>query len=338
MPATATARQTRLGKLISAAAADGRITVAEVEGFKAEALANKVVSSRERAELRRALAAHKDKFETAARGRLWQFTTHPKAVDLADPSILKKHEGQVVWSPVVDGKLFVDGVSYDDVVQGAIANCYLPAALSAVAYHDPKLIENAIRQNADGTFTVRFHERQWFGSARTKVVEVTVDGDVPMAEGADKARYGRGRDRRELWTSVIEKAYAQWKGGYEAIGNGGVSGEVISALTGRSSSSQTVQHRNPDDLFRTLQQAGQQRRPMTASTHGKDSGVDYNGTGVYAWHAYTLLGAVEEKGVRYVQLRNPWGMSEPVGDGKDDGIFRMKLEDFQRLYQSVSIG
>jgi hypothetical protein len=59
---------------------------------------------------------------------------------------------------------------------------------------------------------------------------------------------------------------------------------------------------------------------------------------VYAWHVYTVLGAVEEGGAKYVQLRNPWGSSEPGADGKNDGIFKMKLEDFTKLYQGVDIG
>lgn len=330
MPATTT----RLGKLINTAAADGKITLAEVEGFKAQAKSNRIVSKAERKELSRAVTAHADKFETGAGARLLQFAVNPAAVDLKDPSVLTKHEGQLTWTPLNDGKLFVDGVHYDDVLQGAIANCYLPAALSAVAQHDPKLIENAIRQNADGTYTVRFYERQWYGSA-ARPVEITVDGDAPLAQGADKGRYAKARDKRELWVTVIEKAYAQWKGGYEKIGNGGIAGEVMTALTGRPYSYQRVSGRNADDLFRTIQQGGQQKRPMAAGTYGKDDGVDYNGTGVYAWHAYTVLGAVEENGVRYVQLRNPWGVSEPTGDGKDDGNFKMKLEDFQRLYQSL---
>ena len=39
--------------------------------------------------------------------------------------------------------------------------------------------------------------------------------------------------------------------------------------------------------------------------------------------------------MKYVQLRNPWGESEPAGDGKDDGIFYLPMDKFQKLYQTL---
>lgn len=34
-------------------------------------------------------------------------------------------------------------------------------------------------------------------------------------------------------------------------------------------------------------------------------------------------------------LRNPWGDSEPAGNGADDGVFKLKLSEFRRLYENV---
>ena len=34
-------------------------------------------------------------------------------------------------------------------------------------------------------------------------------------------------------------------------------------------------------------------------------------------------------------LRNPWGEVEPAGNGPDDGIFNLKLAEFQKLYQTL---
>jgi hypothetical protein len=36
-----------------------------------------------------------------------------------------------------------------------------------------------------------------------------------------------------------------------------------------------------------------------------------------------------------VVLRNPWGESEPAGNGANDGVFKLKLEDFRKLYDNV---
>jgi Calpain family cysteine protease len=54
--------------------------------------------------------------------------------------------------------------------------------------------------------------------------------------------------------------------------------------------------------------------------------------GLVADHAYTVLDAYERSGVRYVQLRNPWGQFEPKGHGKNDGIFEMTLSAFKTRF------
>ena len=46
----------------------------------------------------------------------------------------------------------------------------------------------------------------------------------------------------------------------------------------------------------------------------------------------------EAGGVKYVELRNPWGFSEPAGNGKDDGIFKLPLADFVKYYENVEFG
>jgi hypothetical protein len=258
----------------------------------------------------------------------------PRRVD--DPALLTKHATDTTWKPVEGGKLFVDGVSFDDVVQGSIANCYMVGAFSAVALANPDAIRNAITENPDGTFTVRFFERSSFNGPMREV-KITVDDDLPQS-ATSSLRYGRSRDAKELWVGVLEKAYAQWKGGYEAIGNGGYPGDVITALTGRATSYSSSQYTDANVIFENIKRGAAGNKPMTAPTHGKDSGVDYSGTGVYAWHVYTVMGASEENGEKLVQLRNPWGSHEPGNDGKNDGIFKMKLEDFTRLYQGVEIG
>ncbi len=303
-----------------------------------------------KAELTALLNTHADKFGATAARDLRTYlgsatitqppapptaptVTTPRAID--DPTVLTKNTTDTTWKPVQGGKLFVDGVNFDDVVQGSIANCYMVGAFSAVAQANPDTIKNAIKENADGTYTVRFFEKSYNGPA--KAVEITVDGDLPQSS-MGSARYGKAREGSELWVGVLEKAYAQWKGGYETIGNGGYPGEVITALTGQSTSYSSNKYTDANTLFTNIQKGATSHKPMTAPTHGKDSGVDYAGTGVYAWHVYTVLGATEEAGTKYVQLRNPWGSSEPGSDGKNDGIFKMKLDDFAKLYQGVDIG
>ncbi|MFT3707494.1 MAG: C2 family cysteine protease [Archangium sp.] len=330
---------------------DNRISASEMQGLIREAKSQPIDAETKTA-LQNLLTQHADKFGSTAKKDLQTFlgsvnvtpqplpatptpTTPvaPRRID--DPTVLTKHTTDTTWKPVDGGKLFVDGVNFDDVVQGSIANCYMVGAFSAVAQANPDTIKNAIKENADGTFTVRFYEKQYGG--QMKPVDVTVDNDLPQSS-MGSARYGKARDSKEMWVGVLEKAYAQWKGGYETIGNGGYPGEVIASLTGKSTTWSAAKYTDANTLWTNIKNGAANHKPMTSPTHGKDSGVDYNGTGVYAWHVYTVLGASEEAGQKYVQLRNPWGSTEPGSDGKNDGIFNMKLEDFTKLYQGVDIG
>ena len=326
-----------IGQRLLTALSDRRVSSQEVSELLTAAKAEKKFTPELKAELEGLLRQNSSAFEPAARAELRRFLdATPVKRDLADPKVLDKHSTSVSWNPVAaDGSLYVDGISYDDVVQGSIANCYMVSAFSSLAQANPDTIKNAITDNRDGTYSVRFFEKDAYG--RYKPVTVTVDSDIATDFGISN-KYAKARDGKEQWVTVLEKAYAQWKGGYEAIGNGGRAGEVFEALTGRGYTWSSTKYTPADRLYQSISTALAAHRPVTAGTYGKDSGVDYTGTGVYAWHAYTVLGASEEQGTRYIQLRNPWGNTEPGSDGKNDGIFKMKLDDFMKLYGTVYLG
>ena len=79
---------------------------------------------------------------------------------------------------------------------------------------------------------------------------------------------------------------------------------------------------------------------MAAGTWGASEASRYRGTGVYANHAYSILGVEEQGGRRLVTLRNPWGAGSAL-QGRigpiDVGVFQMKVEDFCRLYQVLNV-
>ena len=81
--------------------------------------------------------------------------------------------------------------------------------------------------------------------------------------------------------------------------------------------------------------------PACATTH--QSGAFYGNTGVYADHAYTVLGLAERDGHQFVKLRNPWGPGsgsggavEPASNGPQDGVFELSLPEFCRLFGGVA--
>lgn len=284
-------------------------------------------------------------------------------VDMADPGVVldektksadpyayqKNTRGAALYGP--------NGVQALDVKQGYIGDCFLAAALTAVAGSRPDLIKNAITDNGNGTFTVRFYEVDWSG--QKKVHKETVDSDLPWDPASNGPAYARsaestdGKNHLELWPSILEKAYAQWKGSYDAIGHGGISGDVMEALTGERARQQTTQGAGDNDpLWTKMKQASADKKPMTAGSGGEeDPRYKDPKAGVYGWHAYTILGVEEKKNgdktERFVTARNPWGKrrrgsdAAAVGDKTNDtagGVFQLPWAEFRRLFDNVTVG
>jgi Calpain family cysteine protease len=266
-------------------------------------------------------------------------------VSLPDPDALakdKRPDGTTNHSLTrFSGPLFIDGPKADDVRQGAIGDCYFPAAMASLAFWKPEAIRDAIKDNGDGTYTVKFHDNGGYGGSG-RPVEIKVDGDL-YARAWGGPAYGSSLggstepDKMELWFPLIEKAYAQWKGSYETIGSGGVAGKVMGEVLGKGYDYVNLSAGNKDSVFDQIKAAAAQGRPMAAGTYGTDQADRYTNTGVYANHAYSVLGTEEENGVKYVKLRNPWGQSEYGHDGKNDGFFRIELDKFAELYRAVHI-
>ncbi|MFK7930777.1 MAG: C2 family cysteine protease [Myxococcota bacterium] len=264
---------------------------------------------------------------------------------LDDPATLEKHSSYG-YAPgtgrLYDGASAEDTLNYDDIEQGSIGDCYLVAALSAAAYADAdgSVRDGMIREqlDADGYvthFAVRFYDG--WGTPQ----DVLVDADLVRKN--DKPIYARSADTDsdgEEWAvSLFEKAYAQWHGGYDTIGDGGWAGDVMQAITGSTANYRSVARMSDATVLRSIEDAVDDNRPVVAGTFGEEDGVDYSGTKIYAWHAYTVLGVKRPEGEDpMVTLRNPWGEVEPAGNGPDDGIFDLPMPEFRRLYQGVTFG
>jgi hypothetical protein len=65
---------------------------------------------------------------------------------------------------------------------------------------------------------------------------------------------------------------------------------------------------------------------MTATTKSED-----RVPGVLSHHVYTV-DKVEDG---FVYLRNPFAMYEPLGNGKDDGSFKLSLADFRAGFTGI---
>ncbi|MBI3184583.1 MAG: hypothetical protein HYZ28_20805 [Myxococcales bacterium] len=277
-------------------------------------------------------------------GRLTVPGGDPGTADLVKDPALHKDELNSDGTPRFGAKrftgpLFKDGASPTDVQQGQIGDCYFPSAMAALAVNHAEAIENMIRENGDGTYTVTFKEKDW-ATGRFREVPIKLDGDLYVRSWGTPL-YGatngpdKGQTTMELWFPLIEKAYAHWKGSYDEIGSGGLSNDVFEAVLGKDGRYMSVSPGSEDRVWQTVKSALQRKSPVSAGTHGDDQSALYTNTGVYADHSYSVMGFEERNGERYLKLRNPWGESEPPNNGANDGIFLLKLSDFCRLYSSV---
>ncbi|MFH1469771.1 MAG: C2 family cysteine protease [Pseudomonadota bacterium] len=264
--------------------------------------------------------------------------------DLEDPAPLEKHAAYDYTAgtgALLDEEADESAMNFDDVEQGAIGDCYFPAALAASLYIDQdQVIRTGLVREVEDKHGMVTHFSVRFYDAWGVYQDIAVDPDLVRKNG--KVTYARSTDSRsgaeEWWPSLVEKAYAEWHGGYEKIGEGGWVGDVMQAITGSNATYRPMQYMSDATLGRSIQDNIAKHRPVAAGTYGEDSGVDYSGKGVWAHHAYTLLGAEEREGTWYVTLRNPWGCCEPGDTGGGDGVFELDMATFKELYQGVTLG
>lgn len=243
--------------------------------------------------------------------------------NLPDPALMNADRSRLAYQEAT-GAIFQAGPAAADVLQGDLADCYLLAGLASLAHSEPSLLEGSIRDLNDGTYAVRVYDKP---GGPEKWIEV--DAELPVRLGLLKS-YGRSADMDELWVSLVEKAFAKWRGGYEKIGNKGSAGEALTALTGRrwqftrlKGGEAAVAARLKEDLSKG--------RVMVAATLSNPRKLE--GTGLTDAHSYSLLGLKEEGGKVFVTLRDPRGWTQQGAGKEDEGRFELELSVFIRAFQ-----
>lgn len=172
----------------------------------------------------RRLAGFTDEIDPPPRGPLADTASpDPSDVEWFDALEYRATAGELVAVGAGDATPF----AHDDLRQGRIGDCYLIAAMQALAMHDPAALADLVRPNPNGTFTVTFADGE----------PVVVSADLPTHPDEGLAFASNGEDAdggTELWPMLVEKAVAQRAGGWEDI-VGGSQSEAIELLTGRPS-------------------------------------------------------------------------------------------------------
>jgi hypothetical protein len=207
------------------------------------------------------------------------------------------------------GSLFQNGVSYQDIAQGGVGDCYYLASLGATAFRSPSTIQNMFVDNGDNTYTVRFYKN---GVADYVTVDrylpTTASGGLPYAKTPNS----------ELWVALAEKAYAQvnQSGWIQQDGTNsyfgidlGASYYAIPHVTGRN----TFQIYNPNGIVDTNAIKNAFNAGQMITVGSKDSGVASN---VVANHEYVLVGY--NSSTQQFKLYNPHGVNSTSNSGHLD--------------------
>jgi hypothetical protein len=253
-----------------------------------------------------------------------------------DPKIVIKID--MGWTPpgahwATAGSFFHETAEFFDPVQGAVANCYYIAALSAIAWATPFRIAHLTR--ATGPTQELFNDMIRFykpDSGGTIDQEIQMTEAVPLTMSGDFI-YCRSSEAGETWPAVYEKAFAKLTTGtvtdmpditQTAWGN---CVYATAQLNGGTQHYYNTASRSADDLWNILRSNCLSYRtfnPMTAWTYstGDDSPdhVDYSSAQVVGSHCYTVLGWAYRSCKRWIVLRNPWGYFEATASVLDDTI------------------
>jgi hypothetical protein len=238
----------------------------------------------------------------------------------------------VVQRPVLFRKQAddVDAIDSRDVNQGQLGDCNLLAPLAAMTAtpEGREFLRNAIVENKNSSgdvvsYTVTLHASQERpGTVTFRKVAVTVDG--PYVAGHAGAR--ANGSEREVWPLVMEKACAQYLGGYDKLARPGDPSVAMKLLTGRNATSTSLAW--PRRWFAPYSEANLKadltNRKVVVLTTKADFGktpepVTEGGAspalrpahGLSPGHAYFVKSVEQRAGKTFLVLGNPWHAADP---------------------------
>jgi len=252
------------------------------------------------------------------------------------------------------GQFIVDVPSATAPWQGALADCWLISAMASVAWcHSDAISERTLKDGsgvvgaggADYEFT--FYAAPDWSVGRT----LSVKDDLPETAAGDFI-YACSTVPGETWPANIEKAFIGMRGAtgflepsssnYAEL-NYGDPAWAVASLVGRPP---WYHNANASDAWATITAhcaGGRATTPMTAWTYGTGSAtISYDGSGIVANHAYSVLGTMTSGGNNYVVLRNPWSWHEGVLNTlpgsfqgltlPGGGVFALRMDTFAQYY------
>ncbi|MEG4853727.1 C2 family cysteine protease [Microcoleus sp. B5-D4] len=261
------------------------------------------------------------------------------------------------YAPLDNGQIDPGSIRIDQLNQNLFGDCYFLAAMTATFgkikedLSDAKSKESTVLKSAisteDTNYSIKFFDKKQTQDIVVDNQVVTSEGKLFGAKWTNNNVGATDANGQPIWAPIFERAYAKFRGGYDAIGNGGFYGNALSRLTNKSidfikwnpsnltekttpstiTPDATIESRffvtpgdpiETDQVFDSIKTALDNGGYVAAGTPGggDDSKLLYGGV-LYQSHAYSIHNAYErEDGQKLILLRNPHGIDNTNGENR----------------------
>ena len=233
---------------------------------------------------------------------------------ISDPNF----PGKTLWGPNRNH----DDIGPEDIVQGYIGNCWIMAAVSALAERDNRItnfmVSDAISPN--GIYAVNLYA---LGVPFTMVLD-----DWMAMRGNNTIFASVGTDG-SVWGALVEKAFAKYYGNYTRT-VAGLMADAVSALNGSPAESISHGWLTADNIWDRILEAkredasdGKVADIVTGGSKNCGSHDNTTANGVACSHAYSILdthvltNAAGDVHAKLLKVRNPWGTERYGGPWSD---------------------
>ncbi|KAL1124154.1 hypothetical protein AAG570_001924, partial [Ranatra chinensis] len=270
--------------------------------------------------------------ECLAKGTLFEDPEFPAT----DSSLQLDEPKYYVWKrpkEIFDNPAFViDGVSRFDIKQGGIADCWMLAALACLTSKE-ELFRRVVPdgQSFKENYAGIFHFKFW---QYDRWVDVVIDDRLPTIKG--HIDFMESSQSNELWSALLEKAYAKMYGSYGALNYGNEAEAMADFTGGVVEVYDLADNQPPVNFYNIMLKAYQRSALITCSIIGNpDDTEGVEELGLVLGHAFSITS------IRYVKtrtsnrvpllrVRNPWG-----GEVEWRGMWSDKSEAWKSLTEET---